>query len=281
MSFGTWLVSWGWGGCLLGIKLEDPSACDLRPCLILCPERDIAGKNVSWLIEVDAMITVRTPQRHRIERAAVRAPGMPGTLVPAKQAPQEGARFARAQHGPWPRSCKGMISAASAVVACLAACSGSSNTPPAGPTSNSAAPSPSATVRPSAAPAGPLTGPELLWLQTVAREQVKINNALTKEPATPTQAQMLTVASVLRGCTTTINRLGRPSDPRLLPVYEPMVKACAQFAKAAKCQTTLAVSQDNGQVNKAAACMSATTLTGGTEMAASSQAILNLQNPTS
>jgi hypothetical protein len=109
---------------------------------------------------------------------------------------------------------------------------------------------------------------------------MKINNALGKEPATPTRAQMLTVASVLRGCTTTINRLGRPGNPRLLPVYEPMVKACAQFAKAAKCQTTLAVSQDYGQVSKAATCMSATTSTAATEMAAASQAILNLQNPT-
>jgi hypothetical protein len=124
-----------------------------------------------------------------------------------------------------------------------------------------------------------LTGPELLWLQAISREQVKINDALGKEPATPTKAQMLTVASVLSGCTTTINRLGRPSNPRLLPVYEPMVKACAQFAKAAKCQTTLAVSQDYGQVNEAATCMSTTTSTAATEMAAASHAIFNLQNP--
>ena len=134
-------------------------------------------------------------------------------------------------------------------------------------------------MSPSAARTGPLTGPELLWLQAISREQAKINDALGNEPTTPTKAQMLTVASVLRGCTTTINRLGRPGNPRLLPVYEPMVKACAQFAKAAKCQTTLAVSQDYGQVNDAAACMSATTSTGGNQMAAASQAIFNLQNP--
>jgi hypothetical protein len=109
---------------------------------------------------------------------------------------------------------------------------------------------------------------------------MKINDALGNEPTTPTKAQMLTVASVLRGCTTTINRLGRPGDPRLLPVYEPMVKACAQFAKAAKCEITLAVSQDYGQVKEAAACMSATTSTAANEMAAASQAIFTLQNPT-
>ena len=108
---------------------------------------------------------------------------------------------------------------------------------------------------------------------------MKINNALGEEPTSPTKAQMLKVASVLRGCTTILKRLGRPSDPRLLPVYEPMVKACAQFAKAAKCQATLAVSQDFGQVNKAATGMSTTTSTGGNEMAAASQAIFNLQNP--
>jgi hypothetical protein len=226
------------------------------------------------------MITLRTPRRGQ-ERIAVRAPGVPSTPDPKEQAPQEGARFATALHDPWPRSCKGIITAASVVVVCLAGCSGSSSTPPAGPTSHSAAPSPSATVSLSAAPTGPLTGPELLWLQTISREQMKINNALGKEPTTPTKAQMLKVASALRGCTTTLNRLGRPSDPRLLPVYEPMVKACAQFAKAAKCQTTLAVSQDIGQVNKAATCMSTTTSTGGNEMAAASQAIFNLQNPTS
>jgi hypothetical protein len=109
---------------------------------------------------------------------------------------------------------------------------------------------------------------------------MKINNALGNEPTTPTKAQMLTVASVLRGCTTTINRLGRPSDPRLLPAYEPMVKACAQFAKAAKCQTTLVVSQDYGQANEAAACISTTTSAGGNEMVAAREAIFNLQNPT-
>ena len=226
------------------------------------------------------MITLRTPRRHGHERIAVRVPRMPVTSVPAEQAPQEGASFAITLRGPWSRSCMGVITAASVVVACLAGCSGSSSTPPAGPTSHSAAPSPSVTVSPSAAPTGPLTGPELLWLQAISREQMKINNALGKEPATPTKAQMLTVASVLRGCATTINRLGRPGNPRLLPVYEPMVKACAQFAKAAKCQTTLAVSQDYGQVNEAATCMSATTSTAATEMAAASEAILNLQNPT-
>ena len=225
------------------------------------------------------MITLRTPRRHGQERIAVRGPGMPGTSVPAEQAPHEGARYALTLHGPWSRSCMGVITAASVVVACLAGCSGSSSTPPAGPASHSAAPSPSATVSPSAARTGPLTGPELLWLQAISREQAKINDALGNEPTTPTKAQMLTVASVLRGCTTTINRLGRPGNPRLLPVYEPMVKACAQFAKAAKCQTTLAVSQDYGRVNDAAACMSATTSTGGNQMAAASQAIFNLQNP--
>ena len=205
---------------------------------------------------------------------------MPGTPVPKEQAPQDGARFATALHDPWSHSCKGMITAASVVVVCLAGCSGSSSTPPTGPTSHGAAPSPSATVGLSAAPTGPLTGPELLWLQAISREQMKINNALGEEPTSPTKAQMLKVASVLRGCTTILNRLGRPSDPRLLPVYEPMVKACAQFAKAAKCQATLAVSQDFGQVNKAATGMSTTTSTGGNEMAAASQAIFNLQNPT-
>ena len=226
------------------------------------------------------MITLRTPRRHGRERIAVRVPGMPVTSVPAEQAPQDGARFVMTLRDPWSRSCKGMITAASVVVVCLAGCSGSSSTPPAGPTSHSAAPSPSVTVSPSAALTGPLTGPELLWLQAISREQAKINDALGKEPATPTKAQMLTVASVLRGCTTTINRLGRPGNPRLLPVYEPMVKACAQFSKAAKCQTTLAVSQDYGQVNEAATCVSTTTSTAATEMAAASQAIFNLQNPT-
>ncbi len=225
------------------------------------------------------MIALRTPRRHGQERIAVRAPGMPGAPVPAEPVPQESARFAMTLHDPRLRSRKGVITAASVVVVCLAGCSGSSSTPPAGPASHSATPGPSASASLSAAPTGPLTGPELLWLQAINTEQTKINNALGKEPTTPTKAQMLAMASVLRGCTTTITRLGRPSNPRLLPVYEPMVKACAQFAKAAKCQTTLAVSQDYGQVSKAATCMSTTTSTGGTEMAAAGQAIFNLQNP--
>ena len=204
---------------------------------------------------------------------------MPGTPVPTEQAPQESATFAMTLQDPWlRRSRKGMITAASVVVVFLAGCGGSSGTPAAGPASHSAAPTPSASASLSVAPTGPLTGPELLWLQAISMARTKINNALGKEPTTPTKAQMLTVASVLRGCTTTITRLGRPSNSRLLPVYEPMVKACAQFAKAAKCQTTLAVSQDYGQLSKAATCMSTTTSTGGTEMAAAGQAIFNLQN---
>ena len=43
--------------------------------------------------------------------------------------------------------------------------------------------------------------------------------------------------------------------------------------------TTLAVSQDYGEVSKAATCMSATTSAAATEMAATGQAIFNLQNP--
>lgn len=147
----------------------------------------------------------------------------------------------------------------------------------------SRSPSPSATpslsTAASTAPPGPLTGPELVWLQAIDREQAKINSALEKEPTTPTTAQMLAVASVLRGCTTIVTRLGRPSDPRLLPVFEPMMKACAQFAKAAKCQTTLAVSNDPARLNKAASCISATTAAGGKKMATAEAAILQLEHP--
>jgi len=39
---------------LLGTRLKDPSARDLRHCLSLCPGLDTAGRNVSWLIEADA-----------------------------------------------------------------------------------------------------------------------------------------------------------------------------------------------------------------------------------
>jgi hypothetical protein len=39
---------------LLGTRLKDPSARDLRHCLSPCPGLDTAGKNVSWLIEADA-----------------------------------------------------------------------------------------------------------------------------------------------------------------------------------------------------------------------------------
>ena len=106
---------------------------------------------------------------------------------------------------------KGAITVASAVVLCLTGCSGGSSTP-AAPVSPSAAPSLStgASTGASVTPTGPLTGPELLWLQAIDREQAKINNALGKEPTTPTTAQMLAVASVLRGCKTTVTRLGRP-----------------------------------------------------------------------
>ena len=128
-------------------------------------------------------------------------------------------------------------------------------------------------------PNGVLTGSELVWLQAIDREQAKITNALAKEPATPSAAQMLAVASALHGCTTTVTRIGRPSDPRLLPVFESMMKACAEFAKAARCQTTLAVSNDPAQLNEAASCISATTLAGGKEMATAEEAIIRLEHP--
>jgi hypothetical protein len=136
-----------------------------------------------------------------------------------------------------------------------------------------------AVTTPAATVSGPMTGSELLWLQAIDREQAKINSALAKEPTTPTTAQMLALASVLRGCTITMTRLGRPSDPRLLPVFEPMLKACAQFAKAAKCQTTLAVSNDPAKLNQAASCISATTLAGGNEMATAEEASFHLEHP--
>jgi hypothetical protein len=173
-----------------------------------------------------------------------------------------------------------MIAVASAVVLCLTGCSGGSSTPTA-PVSPSATPSLSASpsASTSAAPTGVLTGSELVWLQAIDREQAKITNALAKEPATPSAMQMLAVASALRGCTTTVTRIGRPSDPRLLPVFESMMKACAQFAKAARCQTTLAVSNDPAQLNEAASCISATTLAGGKEMATAEEAIIRLEHP--
>jgi hypothetical protein len=76
-----------------------------------------------------------------------------------------------------------------------------------------------------------------------------------------------------------VSRLGRPSDPRLLPVFESMMKACAQYAKAARCQATLAVSNDPAQLNEAASCISATTLAGGKEMATAEEAIIRLEHP--
>jgi hypothetical protein len=169
-----------------------------------------------------------------------------------------------------------MITVASAVVLCLTGCSGGSSTP-AAPVSPNATTSLSASA--SAASTEALTGSELVWLQAIDREQATINSALEKEPATPSPAQMLAVASALRGCITTVTRLGRPSDPRLLPVFESMMKACAQFAKAAKCQTTLAVSNDPAQLNEAASCISATTLAGGQEMATAEEAIIRLEHP--
>lgn len=110
-------------------------------------------------------------------------------------------------------------------------------------------------------------------------EQAKINNALGKEPATLTRAQMPTLASVLRGCAITITRLGRPSNLRLLPVYEPMVKECAQFAKAAKCATTLAVSHGYGNVSKTATCMSTTMSTGASRWPQSTWRSSNFRTP--
>lgn len=199
----------------------------------------------------------------------------PGTAAGKGSVPRTGmpvGRFLAAQAG----SRRGVITVASAVVLWLTGCSGGSSTPTA-PVSPSATPSLSTGA--STAPTGPLTGSELVWLQAIDRERAKINSALEKEPTTPTTAQMLAVASVLRQCTTTVTRLGRPSDPRLLPVFEPMMKACVQFAKAAKCQTTLAVSNDPAELDKAASCMSATTLAGGNEMATAEEAIIQLQHP--
>jgi hypothetical protein len=55
------------------------------------------------------------------------------------------------------------------------------------------------------------------------KETAKINSAIENEPTTPTTAQMLAVASVLRGCATRVTHLGRPGNPRLLPVFESMM----------------------------------------------------------
>ena len=207
----------------------------------------------------------------------------PAQVTATGKNPRGGIPAGRFLAAPGP-SRRGVIIVASAVVLWLTGCSGGSSTPTA-PASTSATPSLSTSATPSLStgasttPTGPLTGSELVWLQAIDREQAKINSALEKEPTTPTTAQMLAVASVLRQCKTTVARLGRPSDPRLLPVFEPMMRACVQFAKAAKCQATLAVSNDPAELNKAASCVSATTLAGGKEMATAEEAILQLQHP--
>jgi hypothetical protein len=197
----------------------------------------------------------------------------PAQVTATGKSPRSGIPAGRFLAGQGP-SRRGVIIVASAVVLWLTGCSGGSSTPTA-PVSTSATPSLSTGA--STAPTGPLTGSELVWLQAIDREQAKINSALEKEPTTPTTAQMLAVASVLRQCKTTVTRLGRPSDPRLLPVFEPMMRACVQFAKAAKCQTTLAVGNDPAELNKAASCVSATTL--AKEMATAEEAIIQLQHP--
>jgi hypothetical protein len=175
----------------------------------------------------------------------------------------------------------GMITVTSAAVLYLTGCSGgsSTSTAPVSPDVTSSHVT-SASASTSAAPTGALTGSELLWLQAMEKERAKINSAIENEPTTPTTAQMLAVASVLRGCATRVTHLGRPGNPRLLPVFESMMKSCAQFTKAAKCQTTLAVSNDPAKLNEAASCVSATTLAGGKEMATAEEAILNLEHPT-
>ena len=133
--------------------------------------------------------------------------------------------------------------AAAICSAVVSGCSGaktpSANATPDASSSATASTSPAST--PPASPvtvppagSGPMTGEELVWLESIGALHRKIDRALTELPCCASKKDLRALEIRLRGCTRELGSQGVPSE-RLQPVFALVKKACAQYDKGAKC----------------------------------------------
>ena len=81
---------------------------------------------------------------------------------------------------------------------------------------------------------GPLTGQELLWLQSVEQLLPKMNTVFVDSPSDMTPAALRSLANRARGCSREVVQLGSPSA-RLQQVDALVRQACEEYDKGAKC----------------------------------------------
>jgi hypothetical protein len=119
----------------------------------------------------------------------------------------------------------------------LSACSGTTTpTANATPVKSTSAPAstPPASTPPPSPVSGPMTGEELVWLESIGALHRKIDRALTELPCCASKKDLHALEVRLRGCTRELAKKGSPSK-RLQPVFALVKKACAQYDKGAAC----------------------------------------------
>ena len=110
----------------------------------------------------------------------------------------------------------------------------------------------------------PLTDGETLWLASFTRMEMTLTRSLQKLPAKTSPSSMVALADALRGCGSTLTRIGVPSQ-HLQPVYRLAQQECAAYDRAAPCLETLAAipstlgvgSADERKLSQATDCVTA------------------------
>jgi hypothetical protein len=123
---------------------------------------------------------------------------------------------------------------AAVLAVALAACSSPQKTTP---SSEPVRPASPAAVSASAADdrtAGPMSGPELVWLEGIGGLHKTMDTVVKDSPSLLTPEVMRSMAKKLGACTPGLDRLGPPTA-RLRPVHDLARKGCARYEEAATC----------------------------------------------
>jgi hypothetical protein len=130
-----------------------------------------------------------------------------------------------------------LIAAVLAVV--LAGCGSQGTTTQSGGSGQSGAPATASAPAADDRSTGPMSGPELVWLEGISALHKTMDGVLQDSPSMLTSGVMRSMAKQLGGCTPALNRLGPPTA-RLRPVQDLARQGCARYEEAGKCFATAA-----------------------------------------
>jgi hypothetical protein len=130
---------------------------------------------------------------------------------------------------------------AAAILSCVMSGCGGTSTPQARATPDASTSAPSSTppastpwVSAPPAGAGPLTGEERVWLESIATVHRRVDKALSELPCCTDRTELRALQRQLHRCTRELVRKGARSA-RLRPVRALVKQACTRYDKGAKC----------------------------------------------